>query len=110
MKYEDAYKEIESLLKYGKQELKEYGDGEQLFIPDTLEALEIARNVLGTIQQIQWERDLATYQLKKLGYELGEIINGKNGKALTVSGRCQNVDDYHDPDKGKDYMSYVEDD
>ncbi len=78
MKYEDAYKEIESLWKYGKQELKVYGDGEQLFLSNTLEALEIAKNAIGTIQQIQWERDLAISQLKELGYELGEKINDLN--------------------------------
>jgi hypothetical protein len=74
MKYKDAYKEIESLLKYGKQELKENGEGEQLFISKTVEALEVAKIVLGSIEQVQWERDLAISQLKEIGYILGDKI------------------------------------
>lgn len=46
MEYKEAYKELESLLKYGRQELKENGEGEQLFIPKTVEALEIAMKTL----------------------------------------------------------------
>jgi len=65
MNYKQAYKEIESLWKFGKKEL---------FIPETLKALEIAKTVLGSIEQIIWERDMAITQLKELGYELGEKI------------------------------------
>jgi hypothetical protein len=75
MKYEAEYKEIESLLNYGKHELKANGEGERLFTSETLKALELAKTVMGAIQQIQWERDLAISQLKELGYELGEKIN-----------------------------------
>jgi len=74
MDYKQAYNEIESLWKYGKRELKENGQGEQLFIPETVKALEIAKAVLGSIEQIIWERDMAITQLKELGYELGEKI------------------------------------
>lgn len=72
-----AYKEIESLWKYGERELKENGQGEQLFIPETVKALEIAKAVLGSIEQIIWERDMAITQLKELGYKLGQKINRK---------------------------------
>ena len=65
MDYKQAYNEIESLWKFGKKEL---------FIPETLKALEIAKTVLGSIEQIIWERDMAITQLKELGYELGEKI------------------------------------
>ena len=65
MDYKQAYNEIESLCKFGKKEL---------FIPETLKALEIAKTVLGSIEQIIWERDMAITQLKELGYELGEKI------------------------------------
>ena len=74
MDYKQAYKEIESLWEYGTQELKENGQGEQLFIPETVKALEIAKAVLGSIEQIIWERDMSITQLKELGYELGEKI------------------------------------
>lgn len=74
MDYKQAYSEIESLWKYGKQELEEYGECEQLFIPETVEALEVAKTVLGSIEQIIWERDLAMSQLKEFGYGLGEEI------------------------------------
>ena len=47
MDYKQAYNEIESLWKYGERELKENGQGEQLFIPETVKALEIAKVVLG---------------------------------------------------------------
>ena len=36
MDYKQAYNEIESLWKYGERELKENGQGEQLFIPETV--------------------------------------------------------------------------
>lgn len=36
------------------------------------EALNIAMQTLGAIDQIQWERDTAIAQLKDLGYSLGE--------------------------------------
>ena len=73
-KYEKAYNEIVSLLKYGESEWKINGENEQLFIPETLEALEMAKMCLGSIQQIQWERDVAIKQLNELGYEFGEKI------------------------------------
>lgn len=74
MDYKQAYKEIESLWEYGTQELKENSENKQLFIPETVKALEIAKAVLGSIEQIIWERDMAITQLKELGYELGEKI------------------------------------
>ena len=77
MDYKQAYNEIESLWKYGERELKENGQGEQLFIPETVKALEIAKAVLGSIEQIIWERDMAITQLKELGYKLGQKINRK---------------------------------
>ncbi len=74
MDYKQAYNEIESLWKYGERELKENGQNEQVFIPETLKALEIAKTVLGSVEQIIWERDMAITQLKELGYKLGENI------------------------------------
>lgn len=73
-KYKQAYLEIESLLKYGKSEQKANGENEQLFIPETLRALEIAKMCIGSIQQVQWERDVTIKQLNELGYEFGQKI------------------------------------
>lgn len=40
------------------------------------EALNVAINVLGAIDQIVWERNLAIEQLKELGICFGEKIDG----------------------------------
>lgn len=40
------------------------------------EALHMAINALGAIDQIKWERDIAVEQLSELGLSLGEKING----------------------------------
>ena len=75
MDYGKAYNEIEGLWKFGKNELRINGEGEQLFSTETVEALHIAKTVLGSIEQILWERDLAISQLTELGYGLGEKIS-----------------------------------
>lgn len=38
------------------------------------EALQMAINALGSIEQIKWERDIAISQLEELGLGLGQII------------------------------------
>lgn len=40
------------------------------------EALHMAINALGAIDQIRWERDIAIGQLEELGIGLGEKIDG----------------------------------
>ena len=40
------------------------------------EALQMAINALGTIDQIRWERDIAISQLKELGISFGQKIDG----------------------------------
>ena len=40
------------------------------------EALNVAINVLGAIDQIVWERNIAISQLKELGIGFGEKIDG----------------------------------
>lgn len=40
------------------------------------EALQMAINALGSIDQIKWERDIAIGQLKELGLGLGQKIDG----------------------------------
>ena len=40
------------------------------------EALHMALNALGAIDQIRWERDVAIEQLKELGISFGQKIDG----------------------------------
>ena len=40
------------------------------------EALQMAINALGAIDQIRWERDIAISQLEQLGLSLGQKIDG----------------------------------
>ena len=68
-------------------------------LPDGIEAMNTAIIVLGAIEQIRWERDLAIEQLHELGGELGEktdlikrhiICNCcKSGQENIVGRRCQ---------------------
>ena len=46
------------------------------------EAVNMAINALGAIDQIQWERDLAIKQLHDLGYGLGEKPREEDGYDL----------------------------
>lgn len=48
---------------------------------DIEEAVEMAINALGAIEQIQWERDLAIKQLHDLGYGLGEKTREDNSSS-----------------------------
>lgn len=64
MNKNQSYKEIEKLIT----------DGKQKFPPDTIEALETAKTILGAYDQVRKERDIAIEQLRELGYELGEKI------------------------------------
>ena len=47
-------------------------DEESLFGSYVVDALNMAVNAVGAIDQIQWERDMAIKQLHDLGYGLGE--------------------------------------
>ncbi len=39
--------------------------------------LKVAKMIVGSFEQIQWERDVAIEQLKDLGYSLGEKPHDK---------------------------------
>ena len=49
-------------------------DEESLFGSYVVDALNMAVNAVGAIDQIQWERDMAIKQLHDLGYGLGEKV------------------------------------
>ena len=71
-----------------------------------LQALDLAINCTGAIEQIKWERDIAIQQLNKLGYQFGEKIRPMNAedfnKALIsdeLKTECEKADKLFKADK-----------
>ena len=56
-------------------------DEESLFGSYVVDALNMAVNAVGAIDQIQWERDIAIKQLHDLGYGLGEKPRDDNSSS-----------------------------
>lgn len=52
--------------------LKQTGFHQQSINQEVAQAIDMARNALGTIDQIMWERDIAIEQLESYGVHLGE--------------------------------------
>lgn len=61
----------------------------------TANAVEIAFNALGCLEQYRWERDIAIGQLEELGLSFGEKIDG----IYLTKEECEDLSEYIWQDK-----------